>query len=143
MWTHVREATYAVVDVETTGFDRMSDRVVEVACVLIRGGREVDAFSTLVDPGRPIPERATAVHGITDAHVRSKPYLEVLSPELQRICEGAIVVAHNAAFDRYISADARGSPRDLHDAARAPRIPETSRPCAPSAAARARSRCGR
>ena len=100
MWTHVRDAAYAIVDVETTGFDRVRDRVVEVACVRVRGGREVETFSTLVDPGRPIPERATAVHGITDADVAGKPSLAALSPTLQRLCEGAIVVAHNAAFDR-------------------------------------------
>jgi len=100
MRTHLRDATYAVVDVETTGFDRARDRVVEVACVLVRRGTRVRAFSSLVDPGRPIPARATEVHGIADADVAGAPSMAEVAPLLRRLCSGAIVVAHNAGFDR-------------------------------------------
>ena len=100
MRMHLRDATYAVVDVETTGFDRERDRVVEVACVLVRRGVQVRAFSSLVNPGRPIPARATDVHGITDADVAAAPPIGEVAPLLRRLCAGAIVVAHNATFDR-------------------------------------------
>jgi exodeoxyribonuclease X len=100
MGMHPLDATFAVVDVETTGFDRNRDRVVEVACVVSRGGIEVRAFSSLVNPGLPIPARATEVHHITDAHVAAAPAIDEVAPILQRMCAGTIVVAHNAAFDR-------------------------------------------
>jgi exodeoxyribonuclease X len=100
MGMHPLDATYAVVDVETTGFDRSRDRVVEVACVIVRQGIEVHAFSSLINPGLPIPTRATEVHHITDAHVAAAPTIEEVGPILERLCAGAIVVAHNAAFDR-------------------------------------------
>ncbi|HEY4439966.1 MAG TPA: 3'-5' exonuclease [Candidatus Elarobacter sp.] len=100
MRTHVRDATYAIVDVETTGFSREHDGVVEVACVLVRRGIRFRAFSTLVNPGRPIPPRATEVHGIADADVADAPPLAEVAPTLRRLCMGAIVVAHNAGFDR-------------------------------------------
>lgn len=90
---------YAVIDLETTGFSPIDDRVVEAACVLVEDGAIVRSWSTLVDPGRPIPECASRVHGITDADVAHAPPFEWAQCELLTLCEGAIVVAHNAAFD--------------------------------------------
>ena len=92
---------YAIVDVETTGFSPREDRVVEVACVVLDGAlREVASFSSLVDPGRPIPAYATAVHGIRDRDVAGAPSLAALRPRLRELTAGATVVAHNAVFDR-------------------------------------------
>lgn len=95
----VASATFAVVDVETTGIDPARDRVVEVACVLVRNRQIVHAFSTLVQPGCAIPAIASAVHGISDAMVANAPALAVIAPELETLCADAIVVAHNASFD--------------------------------------------
>ena len=60
--------TVMVVDTETTGF-RVGDghRLVEVACVTVTDGRVADTWSSLVNPGRPIPPDATRIHHITDA----------------------------------------------------------------------------
>lgn len=91
---------YAVVDVETTGFSPVHDRVVEIACVTVEDLRIVDTWSTLVHPGRPIPAYATRVHGITDADVASAPSYDFAVRRLRRRCRGATVAAHNAAFDR-------------------------------------------
>jgi DNA polymerase III epsilon subunit-like protein len=92
---------YAVVDVETTGFSPSDDRVVEVACVLLDAGfRQIGEFASLVDPQRPIPRRATEVHGIRARHVVGAPTLAQLEPRLRALTAGAVVVAHNAAFDR-------------------------------------------
>jgi DNA polymerase III subunit epsilon len=90
---------YAVVDVETTGFSPTADRIVEVACVALDGTRTVDRWSTLVNPGRPIPDRASAIHGITDAMVAGAPPLAVALDELRRRCAGRLVGAHCAQFD--------------------------------------------
>lgn len=90
---------YAVVDVETTGLNPRLDRVVEMACVQIAGGRIVRTWSTLVDPGCPIPERATRVHGIRDADVAAAPPFRTAQRALWRLCTGHTVVAHNARFD--------------------------------------------
>jgi DNA polymerase-3 subunit epsilon len=93
------ETTFAVVDIETTGIDRKRDAIVEVACVLVRGGVEVGCFSTLVDPRRPIPARTAAIHHITDADVRGAPTIGTVAPLLASLCADAVVVAHNAGFD--------------------------------------------
>lgn len=90
---------YAVVDVETTGFSPVNDRIVEVACVAVEGERLVDRWSTLVNPGIPIPLHATAVHGITDDMVRDAPSFAQIRSVLRRRCEGRVAVAHSARFD--------------------------------------------
>jgi DNA polymerase III epsilon subunit family exonuclease len=95
----VDDATFAVVDVETTGIDHQQDAIVEVACVVVRNGREVRSFSSLVDPLRPVPPTAAAVHHLTDEMLRGEPRLSALAPILTQLCEGTVIVAHNAAFD--------------------------------------------
>ena len=94
-----RDTTFAVVDVETTGFSPSNDGVVEVACIVMRPGRRLRTFTSLVNPGRPIPEYATAIHTITDAMVERAPTLAALAPTIVDLCAGAVVVAHNARFD--------------------------------------------
>lgn len=90
---------YAVVDVETTGFSSFSDRVVEVACVLVDRDRVVDRWATLVEPGIAIPERATQIHGITNDMVYGAPRLNDVMRELRARCRARIVAAHYARFD--------------------------------------------
>ncbi len=93
------QTTFAVVDVETTGVDPQLDQVVEAACVVMRGLDRIETFSSLVDPGRAIPATASAVHHLTDAHVRGAPRLEDIAGLLGELTRNAVIVAHNAAFD--------------------------------------------
>lgn len=90
---------YAVIDLETTGFSPITDRVVEAACVIVERGRIAGTWSSLANPGRAIPEYATRVHGITNDDVADAPPFEVVERNLAQLCAGATVVAHNAAFD--------------------------------------------
>ena len=92
-------ATFAVIDVETTGLDPRVDRGVEIACVRVSAGRVIERFSSLVDPQRPIPSRASAIHGIFDRDVAGAPTLEQLEPLILTLTTDAVVVAHNARFD--------------------------------------------
>jgi DNA polymerase III epsilon subunit family exonuclease len=91
---------FAFVDVETTGIDARTCAVVEVAVQIVEAGRVTATFESLVDPEMPIPAFITSINGIDDAMVDGKPRLRELVPELLEHCRGAVVVAHNAAFDR-------------------------------------------
>ena len=93
------EAAFAVVDVETTGLNPHVDRVVEVACLRVRGGVVEERFSTLIDPGKPISPAASAIHGIYDRDVAGAPALDEVTPTLVRLARDAIVVGHNVRFD--------------------------------------------
>ena len=98
-------ATALVVDVETTGFDPVRDRIIEfcgVPFVFERDSGRIltvgAAVSFLDDPGRPIPEEITRLTGITDAMVAGKSIDESVVGAL--VAEAGLVIAHNAAFDR-------------------------------------------
>ena len=56
---------YVVFDLETTGISCSNDQIVEISGVKVIGGKVTDQFSTLVNPGRPIPWQASQVNGIT------------------------------------------------------------------------------
>lgn len=90
----------AIVDFETTGPDPLECAPVSFACIRLQRGQECGGFQTLLNPRCPIPEGATAIHGITDADVEHAPDLADVARELIAVCEGALPVAYNAPFDR-------------------------------------------
>ena len=94
------ELSFAVVDVETTGSGRGGGhRIIEFASVEVRGGRIVDEFETLVNPGRRIPHGVVALTGIHDGMVADAPLFEHVAPAIQERLTGRVFVAHNVAFD--------------------------------------------
>ena len=99
---------YVVFDLETTGISRVYDEVVEISAVKVRGGKVVDEFSTLVNPGRHIPSGASQVNGITDQMVAYAPRFVKVLQEFLDFAEGYPLVGHNiASFDmKFICRDA-------------------------------------
>ncbi len=98
--TPVEALRLTVVDVETTGlYPAAGDRVCEVALLQVHNEREVARFSSLVHPQRSMSAAATAVNGITDAMLAGAPPFATVLPVLCRLLHGAVLVAHNAAFD--------------------------------------------
>jgi len=97
----LNDVSFAVVDVETTGGSySQGHRVTEIAVVELRGGKIVDEYSTLVNPGRYIPSFIQKLTSITDEMVCSAPYFDEIADEVHRRLEGRVFVAHNAAFDQ-------------------------------------------
>jgi DNA polymerase III epsilon subunit family exonuclease len=94
------EVPFAVVDVETTGSGLgYGHRITEFAVVEVQGGRIVDEYETLINPGRPIPGGVTALTGITNEMVAGAPYFDHVADEINRRLEGRVFVAHNVTFD--------------------------------------------
>lgn len=93
-------AAYAVFDCETTGTDTAVDEIVSLAVVRLDGdGAETARYTSLVRPSRPIPAEASAVHGIDDLDVAGAPAFGEIAPRVLELLDGAVLVAHNAAFD--------------------------------------------
>src|SRR5579859_3219544 len=90
---------FVVVDLETTGGSAVYDRVMEVAAIRIQNGVIEERIERLVEPGMPIPPFVTRITGINAALVRGRPSFDSLLPDLRRLFDGAVVVAHNASFD--------------------------------------------
>lgn len=89
----------AIIDLETTGTDPTRDRVTEVAILLVDDGELVEEWSTLVNPGVPIPMEIQALTGIRDDMVRTAPRFDELAGEVMSRLHDRVFVAHNARFD--------------------------------------------
>ncbi|MFN6953680.1 MAG: PolC-type DNA polymerase III [Acetobacteraceae bacterium] len=91
---------YVVFDLEATGLSpSRGDAVVAIGAVRLRDLAPVGRFETLVNPGRAIPPGSTLYHGITDAMVADAPRAADAIGAFAAFAEGAVLVAHNAAFD--------------------------------------------
>lgn len=95
----LRAATFVVVDLETTGGSATADAVTEIGAVKIRGGEVLGEFGTLVDPERGIPPNVVSITGITDVMVTGAPRMASVLPAFLEFAAGAVLVAHNSAFD--------------------------------------------
>jgi DNA polymerase-3 subunit epsilon len=99
-WTEAtwEDTPYVSMDFETTGFSR-SARIVEVGLVLAKAGEVLHTFQSYINPGIPIPEEATQVHGITDDMVSGAPALSDILSELFTVLDSGPWVSHNLPFD--------------------------------------------
>lgn len=98
------EIPWVALDTETTGRDAREDRIVEVGCVFFKGGKVESKKGWLINPGRPIPEEASNVHGIFDADVADKPKFAEVAEEIVSALRGYLPLAYNATFDsRFLS----------------------------------------
>ena len=87
------------VDLETTGASPAFARIIEVGIVVAAGGTLEREWSTLVNPGTPIPRTIQHFTGITDEMVRAAPYFEEIADAVLECLAGRVFVAHNARFD--------------------------------------------
>jgi DNA polymerase-3 subunit epsilon len=108
------EIAFAVVDVETTGMRAIgSDRITEIAVVVVHRGRRAVVLDSLVNPGRPIPPAICAITNISNDMVRDAPSFAEVADQVLAALAGRVFVAHNARFDwNFISAEIQRA-RDL------------------------------
>jgi DNA polymerase-3 subunit epsilon len=99
--TPLRDVTFVVVDLETTGGSASSCAITEIGAVKVRGGEIVGEFATLVNPGEPIPPFISVLTGITDGMVATAPRIGAVLPAFEEFLGDppAVLVAHNAPFD--------------------------------------------
>ena len=91
---------YTVFDLETTGISRSADDIIEISALRVRGGRITDSFSCLVNPGRPIPYRASQINHITDEMVEDEPGIREILPVFLDFLGDDVLVGHNiCGFD--------------------------------------------
>ena len=91
--------SYVVFDIETTGFNSVNDRIIEIGAVRVIGGEIKETFSEFVNPECPIPYKITQLTTITDGMVKDAGTIEEILPQFLKFCEGSVLVAHNAGFD--------------------------------------------
>jgi DNA polymerase-3 subunit epsilon/ATP-dependent DNA helicase DinG len=90
---------YVAVDLETTGLDPERDAIIEIGAVKFRGDQVLGTWSSLVNPGRPIPYPIEQLTGITSQEVSKAPSLGAVARPFARFADQYPVVAHNVKFD--------------------------------------------
>lgn len=95
----LKDATYVVFDIETTGLSQTYDEIIEIAAHKVFQGGIIDTFEVFVNPGCPIPEKIVGITHITDDMVKDALSIEEILPKFMEFCKNSILVAHNATFD--------------------------------------------
>ena len=96
----VDEATFTIIDLETTGLSPKTGEIIEIAAIKYQGNQIVDKFSTLIKPDIEfIPPKITQLTGITNVMVIDQPKIEQVLPDFLKFLEDSVIVAHNAKFD--------------------------------------------
>lgn len=86
---------YVVFDLETTGLSPTEDEIIEISGLRVRDHEVVEEFSTLVNPGMPIPYAATCVNGITDSMVHGAPDIAKALTDFFEFIDKDLLVGHN------------------------------------------------
>lgn len=90
---------YVVFDVETTGLKAYAQRIIEIAAVRFRGGREEGIFSTLLNPERRLSGQIVRLTGITDDLLIDAPFFATVADDLLTFLGDDLLVGHNIGFD--------------------------------------------
>ncbi len=93
------ESTIIVFDLETTGLDSNSDRIIEIGAIKLVNLEPVEEFSTLISTDVELTADITRLTGITPEMLEGQPAAEPVLNDFLNFIDGGILVAHNADFD--------------------------------------------
>ncbi len=84
------------IDLETTGINLSSDRIIEIAIVKVMPDQSRQTKRKLLNPEMPIPEASSDVHGITDEMVKDAPSFKQVAHELKQMLDGCDLAGYNS-----------------------------------------------
>lgn len=90
---------FIVFDIETTGFQKETDYIIEIGAVKIKNGEIIDNFGELISCPIKLPEKIIEITKITDEMLVGKPEITEILPKFLEFCGKSVLVAHNASFD--------------------------------------------
>lgn len=90
---------YVCVDLETTGLNPKSDKIIEIGAVRVAGGQVEETFSALVYPGRELSEHVTELTGICQKDLEGAPGIGEVLPEFLEFAGKLPLLGHNILFD--------------------------------------------
>jgi DNA polymerase-3 subunit epsilon len=86
----------AFIDLETTGINLATDRIIEIAIVKILPDAKRTVKRKLINPQIPIPKQSSDVHGITDEMVKDAPIFKDVAQELKQMLDGCDIAGYNS-----------------------------------------------
>ena len=90
---------YVCLDLETTGLDPKTDKIIEMGAVKVRGGEIVDTFQSFVNPGRMLPEKIVELTGICDEDLKDAMSIETVIPKFLEFSGNDCFLGHSVLFD--------------------------------------------
>jgi len=95
----IKNQTFCIVDIETTGCGPLRDRIIDIAVIKMKNGKIIGTFQSLLNPHTYIPLSITNITGISQLDVEGAPSFVDIALELDIFLKDSIFVAHNARFD--------------------------------------------
>jgi DNA polymerase III subunit epsilon len=95
----IKNTQFVCLDVESTGLDCRSDRVIEVAAALFTVDQVLDEFESLVNPEQEISVESQRIHNISDSMVLDQPPIRAVLPDVLSFIGDRIIVGHGIEFD--------------------------------------------
>lgn len=90
---------FTVLDLETTGLNPKTDKIIEIGAIKVRGGQITERFESFVNPGRKLEKRIASLTGITDEDLADAPQIEEVLPQLLAFIGEDVLVGHRILFD--------------------------------------------
>ncbi|MCL0311724.1 exonuclease domain-containing protein [Apilactobacillus sp. TMW 2.2459] len=97
----MKDSTFSVVDIETTGSDMSEDanRIIQFSCTFVKNCKIIDSYNVYVNPMMSIPSRITDLTGIDNEKVSKAVTFDQVANKIYKMLENTIFVAHNINFD--------------------------------------------
>lgn len=95
----LEDVTYSVLDIETTGLSKNTDKITEFGIIKVRNGERLGEFECFVNPEKEIPQRVVEVTNITNEMVKDAETIDKVLPKVLDFVKDTVLVAHNATFD--------------------------------------------
>ena len=90
---------FAILDVETTGLNPVTDRVIELGIVFMDDGEIVGRENFIFNPERKLSSKIKQLTGLTDDLLEDAPFFEVFAEQIAYLTRDRIVVGHHVSFD--------------------------------------------
>jgi DNA polymerase-3 subunit epsilon len=89
----------AFVDIETTGTNFLSDRIIEISILVLENDKLINSFTTLINPETSLSPFITGITGINSKDLEKSPTFFDVHKEIEEILNNCVIVAHNVRFD--------------------------------------------
>ncbi len=99
MSTFERTDSYVCIDLETTGLNPKTDKIIEIGAVKMEKGECTGTFETFINPGRMLEERIVELTGITDEQLKNAPAIDEVLPQLLTFLGENVLLGHSVLFD--------------------------------------------
>ncbi len=94
-----KDNSYIAIDLETTGLNPKTERIIEIGALRVEDGKIINTYSTFVNPERVLGERIVKLTGIKDDDLKDALTIDDVFPKLLEFCDNLPLLGHHIIFD--------------------------------------------